>query len=114
MVTKFATGFVLVKNGRLLEHSVRDGCRRQAQNQVIQALLQTITQTDTAVEGSWELYEQRNGLCWDIEQQDSDPQTLVAAAEAKIRKSLNNSRTKPRVFFLSHAEFPEMLRIIAG
>lgn len=115
MANKFATGFILVKNGRALEHSVRDGCRRQAQNQVIQALLQTITQSNsTVMENSWELYEQRNGLSWDIEQQGSDPQALVAIAEEKIRKSLNRSRTRPRVFFLGHAQFPEMLRIIAG
>lgn len=114
MLTKFATGFVLVRNGRILEHSVRDGCRRQTKNQVIQALLQAITQTDTAVEGAWELYEQRGGLSWDIEQQNSDPQALVAVAEAKIRKSLHRSRTRPRVFFLGHAQFPELLRIIAG
>lgn len=114
MVTKFATGFVMVKKGRVLEHSVRDGCRRQAQNQTIQALLQTITQSKQATEDAWELYEQRKGLSWDIEQQGSDPHALVAVAEAKIRKSLKVCASKPKVFFLGHAQFPEMLRIIAG
>lgn len=113
MANKFVTGFVLVKKGRVVEHSVRDGCRRYAQNQTIQALLQAIT-SSTSSEGAWELYEQRKGLSWDIEQQGSDPQTLAALAETKIRQSLNRSRSRPRVFFLGHAQFPEMLRIIAG